>query len=456
MLVTLPQAIKNVADVLRGDQAAGHRVIGVCSAVYSVTDRLVSAVAAARSGDMDSTAQTRDKLLDVHAAIGEELIDNPAVRDDTIGYIQHTLDTEYEQACRELAALDAEEAARNTHNHEDVISSLGERFSTKLLEGHLLGRDAPARYFSGTDVIVTDGVPGNSMPDMPATAARVADNLVPSLEQGEIACVTGFYGASSDNGDITTFGRGGSDLSAAVLGRVCDADSVTLWKVECTTGTDGWMESWQPGFEGVVHDRDVTQTIDMLAYEEAAELAHFGKAVLHPETVTPIVEASIPILVKNSYDPQHPGTMICSSDVVLMTDDDTDDAAVTDTARAVSVTKSQLEQYVNKYGSSATVRDVNTTARSLAADNAQPGVPCDVALTRPGSGLEQATIVCVVGLRISDFAAHGQRALDALDDAGLACVLPERVNGSAHSLSVVVRSEDAKAAVHLLHDAFCA
>lgn len=442
--------------MLRADQAAGHRVIGVCSAVYSVTDRLVSAVSAARSGDLESTQHTRAKLLDVHAAIGDDLIENAAVRDDTIGYIQHTLDTEYEEACRELAALDAEAAAANATNHEDVISSLGERFSTKLLEGHLLGRDAPARYFSGTDVIVTDGVPGNSMPDLPATSVRVANNLVPSLDQGEIACVTGFYGASANGGGITTFGRGGSDLSAAVLGRVCDADSVTLWKVECTTGNDGWMTSWQPGFEGVVHDRDVTQTIDVLAYEEAAELAHFGKAVLHPETVTPIVEASIPILVKNSYDPQHPGTMICSSDVVLMTDDDTDDTTVSDTARAVSVTKSQLDKYVSKYGGAPTVRDVNTTARSLAGSNAQPGMPCDVALSRPGSGLAPATIVCIVGLRISDFAGSAQRALEALDDGGVAGVLPERVNGSSHSLSVIVRSDDAKAAVHLLHDALCA
>mgnify|MGYP006129978633 CR=1 FL=1 len=106
-------------------------------------------------------------------------------------------------------------------------------------------------------------------------------------------------------------GRGGTDLTAAVLGHALDADEINLYKVEYTTTQKGWLKTWEPGWIGVVHDAEPDQTITTMSYRDAAQLAHFGKKVLHPSTVHPAVEKQIPIFVRNNVDPGHPGTQIC-------------------------------------------------------------------------------------------------------------------------------------------------
>ena len=132
---------------------------------------------------------------------------------------------------------------------QDRISSVGERWSSKLMSSYMtdIGYDAP--FVSSDQLIVTDGCSGNARPILDATRARVQEVLVPLLQRGGLPVITGFFGAS-ETGKLTTLGRGGSDLSAAVLGYCIDADEVSLWKVEHTTRADGWMDQWTSGWEG--------------------------------------------------------------------------------------------------------------------------------------------------------------------------------------------------------------
>jgi len=124
---------------------------------------------------------------------------------------------------------------------------------------------------------------------------------------GGLPCVTGFIGADRFK-TVTTLGRGGSDLSAAVIGNVLDADEVTMYKVESVTAKDGTLDSWKPGWIGII-PKGSTETIPFMSYEEATYL----KKVLHPATCYPLMEKAIPVRVGNTLEYLHPGTLISNS-----------------------------------------------------------------------------------------------------------------------------------------------
>ena len=114
---------------------------------------------------------------------------------------------------------------------------------------------------------------------------------------GQVPIVTGFIAATA-SGIQTTLGRGGSDYSAAILGAVLPADEVWIW-----TDVDGVMSA-DPRLA------PNARTIPVLSYREIAELAYFGAKVLHPKAIRPVIEAGISLRVCNTFNPNHPGTMI--------------------------------------------------------------------------------------------------------------------------------------------------
>jgi aspartate kinase len=179
----------------------------------------------------------------------------------------------------------------------DAITSLGERINAQVFAAVLRQRGAPCEAVDASELIVTDGAFQDAVPLMAATRERVAARLVPLLEQGATAIVTGFIGAT-EQGVTTTLGRGGSDFTAAILGDCLDADEVWIW-----TDVDGVMTA-DPR---LVSDARV---IPILSYSEVSELAYFGAKVLHPRTIRPVVQRGIPLWVKNTFNPTFPGTCI--------------------------------------------------------------------------------------------------------------------------------------------------
>jgi aspartokinase/homoserine dehydrogenase 1 len=132
---------------------------------------------------------------------------------------------------------------------------------------------------------------------MDAARSRVSARLVPMLAEGIIPVVAGFMGATED-GVTTTLGRGGSDFSAAILADCLDGDEIWIW-----TDVDGVMTA-DPH---IVPD---AQVIPVLSYSEVGELAYFGAKVLHPRTIRPVIERSIPLRVRNTFNPICPGTLV--------------------------------------------------------------------------------------------------------------------------------------------------
>jgi aspartate kinase len=132
---------------------------------------------------------------------------------------------------------------------------------------------------------------------MELTREKSQARMGPLLEKGIVPVVTGFIGATAD-GQLTTLGRGGSDFSATLLGAALDADEVIIW-----TDVDGVLTA-DPRLV------PEARTIPVISYREAAELAYFGAKVLHPKTLNPVVQAAIPVWIRNSFTPEKPGTKI--------------------------------------------------------------------------------------------------------------------------------------------------
>jgi aspartate kinase len=124
--------------------------------------------------------------------------------------------------------------------------------------------------------------------------------LNPILDAGIIPITTGFIGATPD-GVITTLGRGGSDYSAAIIGKALPADEVWIW-----TDVDGVMTT-DPR---IVKE---AQTLPEISYGEIAELAYYGAKVLHPKMIRPVVEAGIGLRICNTFNPSHAGTRLTSN-----------------------------------------------------------------------------------------------------------------------------------------------
>jgi aspartate kinase len=179
----------------------------------------------------------------------------------------------------------------------DYTMGLGERMSAPQIAAVLRAAGIPARHVDATHMIVTDDRFQDAAPLMEPTCRRVQEIIPPVFKAGEVAVITGFVGAT-EGGINTTLGRGASDYTAAIVASCLGCDELWIW-----TDVDGVMSA-DPR---VVPE---ASTIDTLSYREVSELAYYGAKVLHPKTISPVLEAGIPIRVKNTFNPEHPGTLI--------------------------------------------------------------------------------------------------------------------------------------------------
>jgi len=294
-------AFKSVGKILK-HYKRHETVVSVFSAMMSVTNRLISASEAAARGDMKQATTTKNFLFDLHCKTAKELKLNPMDHVDLVEFLELSMD-DMMASCEKVANL-----GLCTGQHSDYISSLGERWSTAIMTKYLRKLDVPSAYVLASDILITDSVAGGATPDLELTKQATTQRLVPLLQEGILPCITGFIGADQSK-TITTLGRGGSDLSASVIGAVLDADEVTMYKVESVAAEDGTLASWKSGWIGIIPKGSTpTETIPLMSYVEATQL----KKVLHPSTCYPLMEKEIPLRVGNTLDFLHPGTLIAN------------------------------------------------------------------------------------------------------------------------------------------------
>ncbi len=266
------------------DQHAIRPVVAVVSAMSKVTDLLLDAMKHAEAQDSAGLLECIDKVRAKHL----EAVAGLALGPETTRAVEDLI-ADFDRIVNGMMML-GERPARSV----DEAVVLGERLSALLLASFLGDRAVP---INSADLIVTDGVFGNASPFLDKTAVKAQAALTPLLNAGKIPIATGFNGATVD-GRVTTLGRGGSDFSASILSAALDAQELWIW-----TDVDGIMTA-DPR---LVPDARV---LEELSFSEAAELAYNGAKVLHPRTLSPLIEKHIPVWSKNSFAPEKPGTRI--------------------------------------------------------------------------------------------------------------------------------------------------
>ena len=169
--------------------------------------------------------------------------------------------------------------------------------SSRIVAAALSAAGTPATWVAATRVLITDDGHPAALPLADETRRSATRELQPLLEGGKIAVVGGFVGATAE-GITTTLGRGGSDLSASVIGAALHAREIQIW-----TDVDGMLTADPRVVEG-------TEVVPHLSFDEASELAYFGAKVLHPSTILPAVQDGIPVRIVNTLRPELPGSLI--------------------------------------------------------------------------------------------------------------------------------------------------
>ncbi len=178
------------------------------------------------------------------------------------------------------------------------VMSFGERFSALLLAAALESRGRRAEALEADRIgIVTDESYDNATAHLSKAGANLQHHLLPLLKRGSIPVVTGYFGRTEE-GRVTTFGRNGSDYSAAVIARAMGAELLEIWK-----DVDGFMTADPKVVAGAL-------VVERLSYDEAAELSYFGAKILHPRTVEPLIGSPIPIIINNIHRAEGRGTEV--------------------------------------------------------------------------------------------------------------------------------------------------
>ena len=272
-------AMNRSADVVLADP--NTRLV-VLSASAGVTNLLVSL-----SEGLEATERfvKLDALRKIQFDILERL-QNPNVIREEVERLLENITT-----LAEAASL-----ATSTALTDELVSH-GELMSTLLFVEIMRERNVQAQWFDVRKVMRTSDRFGRAEPDVEMLAELTNLQLAPRLAEGMVV-TQGFIGSEA-KGRTTTLGRGGSDYTAALLGEALHATRVDIWTdVPGIYTTDPRVVS-------------AAKRIDVIAFEEAAEMATFGAKVLHPATLLPAVRSDIPVFVGSSKDPKAGGTLVC-------------------------------------------------------------------------------------------------------------------------------------------------
>lgn len=273
------ERIKHVASIIKAYRE--KRPVVVLSAMGDTTDHLLAAADLAVTGTVDVAGVAK-----LHEETAREL----GINIDAI----EALLAELKQLLTGISML--KEISRRSR---DYLVSFGERMSVRMMAAYLKSQDVDAKFYDAWDIgFVSDSnyMAAELLDEVWENIPRHLGSYSKGLDNA-IPIVTGFI-AKDKRGIITTLGRGGSDLTATMIGAAMNAEEVQTWK-----DVDGILTS-DPR---VVKE---AKPVPEVTYEEAQELAMFGSQVLHPRSMVPVRKSGTPVRVKNSYNIESKGTII--------------------------------------------------------------------------------------------------------------------------------------------------
>ncbi len=286
--VASASAIKRVASIV---QSQLHRTPAVVvSAMGKTTDELSAILKDSAAGKSYLAWKQIKDLREYHFAVAEDLLGSHEL-EAVDKYLRETfrdLHVRMSEICDGERALTPEEIDRSL--------SLGEQLSSTIVSSALRQLGIPSCHMDARRLIITDTRFNNAAPLYWQTYAKIRWS-VPAAARHGVVVMGGFIGAT-ENGQTTTLGRGGSDLTATIVGAAVNAEEIQIWK-----DVDGILTA-DPRIK-----KDAL-LVKQLSYVEAAALARAGAKVLHPETIAPAQRLRIPITLRNTFNPGAPGSTV--------------------------------------------------------------------------------------------------------------------------------------------------
>jgi aspartate kinase len=329
----------------------------------------------------------------------------------------------------------------------DAVSSFGERLSSALVALAFRKCGMETAHVDSRQVVITDGRHTQAAPLYPVTYARLSETVRP-LAAEKVIVMGGFIG-STEVGVTTTLGRGGSDFSASIVGAGVGAGEIQIW-----TDVDGMLTADPTIFQG-------GRRVKTISFAEAAELAYFGAKVLHPATVVPAIEKSIPVLILNSRRPEAPGTRIIAeavpcTNVIKSIACKRRITVVNIHSTRMLMAHGFLRRIFEVFDRRLTPVDVVSTSEvsvSLTIDNTSRLADICQELgqfSEVDTETDQA-IICVVGDNIRYTPGVAGRAFRAVEGINIRMISQ---GASRLNLTFVVAEQDLARAVELLHEEF--
>ena len=359
------ESILNVKKIVEGQ---AEPVIVVVSALGGITDKLIKTSQMALEGD-SQYQKSFYEIVERHEQMIEAIIPAGRERETLMAVVRALLEElrSIYQGVYLIRDLSPKTAA--------AIVSYGERISSRIVATLIKG----AEWYDSLDFIRTEVKGGRNV-----LASELTERLVCETWKTlpKVSLVGGFISRDVESGEITNLGRGGSDYTASIIAAALNANVLEIW-----TDVDGFMTA----------DPRVISTayvINELTYVEAMELCNFGAKVVYPPTIYPVCVKNIPILIKNTFNPGAPGSIIQQS--------------------------------------------VAPDSRSI------KGI----------SSIKGTTLITVSGLSMVGVIGVNRRIFSCLADNGISVFMVSQAS-SENSTSIGVRDEDAAAACEVLNEEFC-
>ncbi len=284
-------ALQQSAKIVGEHHQNWANIVVVVSAMRGITNQLIECTEASIRRDQKTFESSYNEITSRHIEAVNELLG----KGNEFEKLQSELNQHFDSLASYYSGVQimGEVSPRGM----DAIVSFGERLNARIFSALLRKNGIDSQPIDATELIVTNDFYQSASPKMEQTRIKTKEKLDPLLNEGTVPIVTGFIGATED-GIVTTMGRGGSDYTASILGASLDAAEVWTW-----TDVDGVMTA-DPR---IVSEARV---IPQLSYNEVSEMAYFGAKVLHPKTLRPLIEKGIPVRVKNTFNPSTKGTYI--------------------------------------------------------------------------------------------------------------------------------------------------
>ena len=369
-------SVKSILSLKRivETEARKQPVIVVVSALNGITDKLIATSQLAKNGD-EHYREEFDAMVSRHHQMIDTIVTDPKKRIDLFNNVDQLFEQLRSIYYGVYLIHDLSEKT------QDAIISYGERLSSHIVAAIIKN----GSRMNARDFIRTENKQGKHVLDSELTHQLIKEAFEPLFHPRTpitpVYVVPGFIARDRDTHETTNLGRGGSDLTAATIAAALDAEVLEIW-----TDVDGFMTADPKVIKSAY-------TINELSYVEAMELCNFGAKIIYPPTIYPVCIKNIPIKVKNTFNPEHPGTLI----------------------------KEKID------------------------DDRKP--------IKGISSIKGTTLITVTGLSMVGVIGVNRRIFTTLADRGISVFMVSQAS-SENSTSIGVRDEDAQAAVEVLNQEF--